>query len=173
MSKTRSTRHNRKGKVSYHCTNLKFLIDFFNYLGITPEDYGILGSTSAQCLREQLRADDLKISKAMTIAEELGYTLSVSMKPEDEDDSYVVVLPPTSPAGKRRLERLAFLENIMLHYHLSHSALAAMVGCTRGAVASWLRKDDMKISYVIKLKNKLNLTVKFIFKDANSPRWGK
>ncbi len=161
---------------NYPGKNLKFLIDFFEYVNENPESYGRLGSTSAQALRFQLRNDDMKVSKAMQIADELGYKLEIKLVPRpsegkvvvSDDSTYRVVLPEQKKVRKPsktkyNLERIAFLDEAILANKVSQRRMAQMLGYSYGAIQAWLRSDDMKISHVNAIKDKLKLDVEYIF----------
>ena len=169
MKKEDSAR-NRKYPTwgNYPGVNLKFLLEFMKYLGVTAEDYGKMGATSAQALRLQLRNDDMKVSKAKEIVRTLGYKLEIELLEkevkEDTEETYAVILPkekvPTAYKSYR-LKNIPFLDEWMEKRRLSQRKMGELLNCSSGAVESWIKTDDMPISYVNKMKEALNLRVKY------------
>ncbi len=155
----------------YPGKNLKFLLDFFRYIDKTPEDYGRIGKSSAQSLREQLRKDDMKISKAEEVIRTFGYKLEIQFSSRETtepkavvDENYIVDLPEKDNSklnSRYKLERLSFLEEIMVENKISQRKLSEILEYSYGAVQAWLRTDDMPLSVVNLIKDKFNLKIKF------------
>lgn len=179
----KSAETQKKGKTrrnyirpDYPAKNLRFLVEFFNRLGITSADYEKIGHGSAQALRTQFRRDDMKISRAMQIVEDLGYRLTINLVPKEqdntptviEDDSYSITFqglktPEEGPEEYRpQLVRLHFIEELLHRKKISQRKLAQMLDYSFGAIQAWLRTDDMFISHVNTIKDKLGMKVEYI-----------
>lgn len=158
---------------NYPGKNLKFLLEFFKHTGLTPESIGRAGGASPQSLREQLRNDNMKISKAETILDALGYTFTIIFTPIenrtiilDEDANYSISLPELDKPikgqfDKYNIRRLKFFTDILESYQLSARAIARKLDISIGALEAWLRTDDMLISHVNLLKDKMGMKVTY------------
>lgn len=157
----------------YECKNLKFLIDLFNALGETPSSYAQKTSnpeSASTGLRNQLNADDMKLSKAKAIVDTLGYTLNVRLVPklqpeivENEDTSYIVRLPVEIKRRQiqSKYENLDFLEEFVSSRNISKRELANKLNMSPGAIFTWFKTDDIAISYLSKIKDAFDVNLEF------------
>lgn len=174
-----TSKPNRKrGKTTwrrhYECNNLKFLIDLFDTLGETPASYSQKTpnpESTATGLRNQLNADDMKLSKAKAIVNTLGYELNVQLTPKprpeivnNKDKSYIVRLPveiKKKESVKSDYVNLDFLEEFIDSRNLSKRELAKKLNMSPGAIFTWFQTDDIAISYLNKIKDTFDVNLEF------------
>lgn len=158
----------------YNPKHLRFLTTLMEALGETPWTYGFKESNPTSAtngLRRQLADDDMKVSKAKHIVDVLGYRLQIVLadkQTEDErqmqaDKDTVIRLPKelTAPKPQQKETNLDFLTHFMKRMRLSRRQLAADIGITAGAVNTWFISDDIKVSYLYKIKETYGLRLEF------------
>lgn len=157
------------------CIHLRFLLDIFEALGVTPQDYGKLTDNPAstgQSLRQQLHHDDMKVSKAKAIVSAFGYRLEIELSdPEVEPQAlpYVLVLPKSLQEKRSALldrktakySNLNFVWRFMLQHKISKRGLAIKLGLSSGAVFTWFNSDDIMISHVYAIAKAYGVDVVF------------
>ena len=146
----------------YNCVHLKFLIDFLKATKTSVEDFAGSYSNSV-VLRRQLKTDDMLLSKAKALFERNGYSLHVTMKeknPNTENDDVDIVLDIPDIVEDPNTNIRFILD--MLDYHgVNLNQIAEMIDVTPGAVWAWKRVDDIRISYLYRIKNALNCNMDF------------
>ena len=152
----------------YGCTHLKFLIDLFNALGLTPNSYAKMTdnpTSTAVGLRYQLNKDDMKVRKAKEIVASLGFELQIRFvddKVQESDPSYMVKLPECLKQKKQsKYKDLAFLDEFMQERKISRRGLAEAISLSPGAVQTWFMLDNMSIKYLDKIKDAYNMKLEF------------
>ncbi len=181
----------------YGCYNLRFLLDILAATGHTPKTFGKMTdkpASAAQTLRLQLKNDDMRLSKAKEVVSILtgGYELVVEFKDgydcvgldmpiamPEEVSYYELILPEAIRKNLRRRtqvkkidprKNLAFLRSFLACYGISQRALAKAIGISGGAVETWLRRDDMAISYLFRIKDAYNMGLRFRLKAPKAKR---
>ena len=174
----------------YGCYNLRFLLDILAATRHTPKTFGKMTdkpASAAQTLRLQLKNDDMRLSKAKEVVSILtgGYELVVEFKDEYDGGREMPIAMPAEPsyyelilpeALRKNLARgtrmkkidprknLAFLRSFLTYHGISQRALGKALGISGGAVETWLRRDDMAISYLFRIKDVYNLGLCFRLK---------
>ena len=137
----------------YHCVHLKFLTDFLRATQKSVE--GFAGSYSASVvLRRQLNSDDMLLSKARELFERNGYILNVSLEdksPSTENDDVHIILDIPDIIEERNVN-IGFVFDTLRKQNVNLNELADMINVTPGAVWGWKRVDDMRISYLFRIK---------------------
>lgn len=160
-------------KSHYKCVALRFLVEFFNLLGISAGRFAGMTAnpkSTAMALRTQFKADDMKLSKAMWVVEMLGFRLRVRfICPSDpmDDPDYLVRLPRDimNRPGKKPRE-LDFLREFLRKKGISQRQLAHDLGISEGAVFGWFKCEDLAISYLVAIKNTYRVKLVFEIVDA-------
>lgn len=155
----------------YNCKNLRFLIDLFDALGLSPNSYARLTpnpTSTAVGLRYQLNRDDMKVSKAREIVNTLGYKLDIRFTEKEEqektgnDTGYIVTLPESIHRPiESKYKNLAFLDEFMKKRKLSKRGFADEIKMSPGAVFTWFTLDDIAISYLNVIKDIYNVNLEF------------
>lgn len=183
----------------YGCYNLRFLLDILAATGHTPKTFGKMTdkpASAAQTLRLQLKNDDMRLSKAKEVVSILtgGYQLVVEFKDEKDEYDGGIEMPIAMPAEAsyyelilpealrknfaRRIrmkkidprKNLAFLRSFLAYHGISQRALGKALGISGGAVETWLRRDDMAISYLFRIKDAYNMGLCFRLKAPKAKR---
>ncbi len=165
---------------TYNCRHLRFILDLFTALGITPNSYGNLTAnprSSSQMLRYYLQHDDMKISKAKAVVEATGFKLDIHFDLGNhihmivQNPDYTLTLPEKLQVKLKNKEdkykNLGFLRDFMSQRNLSQRKLASIVEVSPGAVETWFRMDDVYISYLYKIKEKMNTDLHFEIKEMD------
>lgn len=165
---TTTKRVPRTRYTHYQCKNLKFLIEFFQAINLTPHSYSKLTdnpASTASSLRLQLNQDDMKLSKAQQVIDTCGFMLDIRLtekeKEENTDSSYIVQIPIETKYAEHR--RLDFLRTFMSTRALTQRQLASDLGVANGTVFTWFTIDDISISYLNKIKDTYNANLVFTF----------
>ena len=152
----------------YGCRNLKFLLDLFDAVELTPHTFAQLTpnpASTATALRLQLNKDDMKVSKARSIVDTIGYTLDIRFTDKiptpDEDPSYIVHLPTEIKKHESKYENLGFLMDFLKTHGISQRGLAEKIGMSPGAVFTWFKLDDVAISYLNQIKDAFDVKLEF------------
>lgn len=152
----------------YGCRNLKFLLDLFDALGLTPHTFAQLTpnpASTATALRLQLNKDDMKVSKARSIVDTIGYKLDIrftdKVQPEQEDPAYLVHLPSDIKKTENKYENLGFLMDFLKAHAVTQRGLADKIGMSPGAVFTWFKLDDIAISYLNRIKDVFDVNLEF------------
>lgn len=153
---------------TYNCRHLRFLLDLFTALGITPNSYGNLTDnprSASQTLRYYLQNDDMKISKAKAIVDKTGFKLDFHFDAGNhihmivQNPDYTLTLPEKLQLKltnkENKYKNLGFLRDFMVQRNLSQRKLASIIEISPGAVETWFRMDDVYISYLYKIKEKM------------------
>ena len=159
---------------TYNCRHLRFLLDLFTALNLTPYSFGQMTDnplSTAQALRAQLKKDDMKISRAKTIVGMTGYRLRLSFKDEtkmiQKVEDYTLTLPAELSENLTRkkeaspYENLDFLHEFLQRRRISRRQLAQRIEVSPGAVETWFRADDCAISYLYRIKNSYDVELVF------------
>lgn len=159
----------------YKTTRLRFLTALLEATGYTVYTYAHLESNSpsaANNIKRMLLADDMKVSKAKSIVENLGYKLDIILKqkPENEGDgrhevpNYVL---PESLENRKKLrdKNLQFLIDFMQENYLTQRQLAKDLGVSAGGVQAWLDADDIRISWLYKIHEIYDTVLQFKIED--------
>ena len=184
----------------YGCKNLRFMLDIFTALNLTPYSFGQMTDntlSSAQALRAQLKKDDMKISRAkqiVSIITEGRYMLEIAFTDENgapmppaptgitiEAPDYHLSLPKKLRENFRKRTRalkmkidprknLAFLKFLLVQNDISQRGLARKIGLSAGAVETWFRRDDVAISHLFKIKEALGLGISFSLKACKKEK---
>lgn len=157
----------------YGTKNLRFITDLLDALGHTPHSYANLTdnpSSTSTSLRIFLHRDDIKVSKAKTIVDTLGYMLIIRLYdrlPEiaaSPDRNYVVKIPKEidqATQGNSKYPNLGFLDDYMKRHKLSRRGLAEKLQLSPGAVFTWFKQDDIAVSYLNKIKDTFDAVLEF------------
>lgn len=166
-----------------NCKRLRFLLDLFEALGLTPNSYAACTpnpTSSSSSLRAQLNYDDMKLSKAKGIVKNLGYRLNVEIIDNSSSvvsssiDTYQLVLPKSIIEKKAALadsshyENLGFLWRFMITRGLTKRRLSQDLGLTSGAIAKWFSSDDIAISHLFHIKDVYGVSLRFTISDLSS-----
>ena len=146
----------------YNCVHLKFLTDFLKATKTSVEEFAGSYSNSV-VLRRQLKTDDMLLSKAKALFEKNGYTLHVSMKeknPNTENDDVNIVFDVPNIVEDAN-PNIRFILDMLDYHGVNLNQIAEMIDVTPGAVWAWKRVDDIRISYMYRIKNALGCNLEF------------
>ena len=155
---------------------LRFILDVFHALQLTPNSYARLTPTPASTssiLRAQLNADDMKVSKAKEIFSNLGLLLGIEFvdKEPPKETGYTITIPEEILRRKDELmqekynyENIGFLWKFMQERNLSKRQLSRDIGLTAGAVFTWFKSDDIAISHLYTIKDAYGVELHFSVK---------
>ena len=167
----------------YGCRNLKFLIDLFDAVGLTPHTFAQHTpnpTSTATALRLQLNNDDMKLSRAAEIVSILGYQLSTDIKeknlPSPETLGYRLILPKTLQKNlekgfldKKHMNRkLSFLFEFISRNSIAKRELARELGLSPGAVETWFKNDDIAISHLFRIADMYDAEIVFTLKPKKA-----
>lgn len=165
----------------FGCRNLRFLLDFFMATGLTPNSFGKLTDnpkSTAQTVKDQLKKDDMKVSRAARIVSAAGFELKIELREKavtvTEPPEYTLILPERLQENLKRGilasqaeldKRLAFVKLFLSRNKISQRRLAKDLGLSAGSVETWFRSDDLLISYLFRIKEVYPVDIVFIISE--------
>jgi hypothetical protein len=94
------------------------------------------------------------LSKARELFERNGYILNVSLEEKNtsiENDDVHIILDIPDIVEERNVN-IGFVFDTLRKQNVNLNELADMINVTPGAVWGWKRVDDMRISYLFRIK---------------------
>lgn len=157
--------------AKYPGKNLRFLIEFFNALGMTPQQYANMTDNPNNYgtqLRIYLKEDDMKVGKVRSVLGVIGFDLKIKLMTREElkmkqDRSYVVNLPDDlkNPHPGAKNDNLLFLADFLRRQQLSVRAFGRKIGVSPSTIMAWLKVDDMRISYIDAIQKAFDAVVEY------------
>ncbi len=142
---------------------LQFMHDLLLVLNISKHEMARRLGMSPQNFFTYLKRDDMRLSFAQEIADNLGFELSVRLEREEGDTQEVIKRIEPLVRCDEKL-RLGFLKITLGIYNITKIELAEKLGLNPGGVFRWFRVDDIAISYLYDIAKAYNLQVIFNLK---------
>lgn len=152
--KVPSTRNKKLQRDRYPLQRLKFLGDFMTQMGLTTTKAAEKAGLSQVGVYYWLKKDDAHLSSVEKLFDAFGYRLVFELA-DTEAPAIGTPIVSFSPAGGKRL---AFLEEDILDYGVEK--LADDLGLSAAGIYYWLSQDDIFISHIYSIAEKLGKRVK-------------
>lgn len=150
----------------YECTNLAFLVDFLN---ATRTSVAAITETRSEetALRAMLRNDNMMLSRARAIIAKAGFKLNVRyVFPEENQNNTIIIIEGASPTDKN--PNIRFLLEALEKKKMTFKKLSEDININQGTIWCWVKVDDIRISYLPLIAEKLNLKLEYkITRDSD------
>lgn len=150
-------------------TRLQFLLDIINARGLNnPGVASILGITEAAA-GSIFRVDDILLSKALFLAESLGFTVRFHLYPAGGDENVRYRVDPMREIierdGQFLTKRLSFLFAAIDNNGLTQAEFASRMGLALSTVVAWRVNDDIKVSRIFQAADVLGMSIKITIQN--------
>ena len=148
-----------KTPLRYKCENLAFLIEFMNATR-TPVTAITANRSEETAFRAMLRKDNMMLSRAKNAIEKVGYKLEINFAdPFEQQKNTVIIIEGATPAGKN--PNLRFLLDALEKKKMTFKELSETIDVAQGTIWCWIKVDDIRVSYLPLIAEKLNLRLEY------------
>lgn len=150
---------------------LQFIADLAGLRGVGYDELAAKLGVSRPVIYSAIKEDDMNLSRAEAICQILDSNLSFKLFAPGEDVDVTVGGKDIrhNGDGSFKVKRLAFLSAYLDAKGISRVELANRMGLGWSTVATWFRKDDIKISRLFQIADSLGFSVRVDLKVNDYP----
>ena len=150
-----------KWNVNY----LRFLTDFMDELKLPMATIAETAGLTRQTIYYWLTKDDAKLSSVLNLFDSFEYDLIfdlVKSRPQGEADVDIFV------RREKGTKRLSFLDDCLRRYKVNRAQMLRDMQLSHATLGTWLKADDIFISYIYRIAETCGLTVKITIRPKET-----
>lgn len=144
------------GKVS----NLRFLVDFMDEMGLTTTAVAEKVGLSRQSVFYWLDKDEAKLSAIDNVFKAFGYKLTFDFEKIRPEGTASITMNVRKEEDLSDDRLLSFLDNALNRYRIDRASVSEALGIGKTTIYYWLTHDDIFVSYIFKIADAAGLKVK-------------
>lgn len=149
----------RKGDWS-KVSNLKFLVDFMDEMGLTTTSVAEKVGLSRQSVFYWLDKDEAKLSAVDNVFKAFGYKLTFDFEKIRTEGTASITMNVRKEEEVSDGRLLSFLDNALNRYRIDRASVCEAIGIGKTTIYYWLTHDDIFVSYIFKIADAAGLKVK-------------
>lgn len=154
---------NSYSKGQWNVNYLKFLTDFMDEMNLTTTSAAKVVGISRQSIYYWLTKDDAKISSINKFFEAFGYEIIFDLEKKRKASTADITIEIKREISKGE-KNLTFLDEGLKRYKVNRAELLKKLQLSATTLCYWMNSDDIFISYVYKIAEASDLTVKVMIR---------